>query len=158
MKPLGNDVTKCHEELLKAIDEGTVDSDGNVDADYEYHARQLVRTIFAFIEGVTFSMKVKAASHCLDNRIEITDGERFFAVDKDHILTDKGRVIERPAHIRLSDNVQLALRYKKKRFASLSLLIHLVSGGHASNLQLKCATGLHILRCPKILTFPEMKL
>jgi len=31
----------------------------------------------------------------------------------------------------------LRLRYKKKRFASLSLLIHLVSGGHASNLQLK---------------------
>jgi len=54
IETLGNDVTKCHEELLKAIDEGTVDSDGNVDADYEYHARQLVRTILAFIEGVTF--------------------------------------------------------------------------------------------------------
>ena len=114
IETLGNDVTKCHEELLKAIDEGTVDSDGNVDADYEYHARQLVRTILAFIEGVTFSMKVKAASHCLDNRIEITDGERFFAVDKDHILTDKGRVIERPAHIRLSDNVQLAFALQEK--------------------------------------------
>jgi len=114
IEALGNDVTKCHEELLKAIDEGTVDSDGTVDADYEYHARQLVRTIFAFIEGVTFSMKVKAASHCLDNRIEITDGERFFAVDKDHILTDKGRVIERPAHIRLSDNVQLAFALQEK--------------------------------------------
>ena len=111
---LGNEVSRCHEELLKAIDEGTVDSSGNVEADYEYQARQLVRTIFAFIEGVTFSMKVKAASHCLDKGIEITDGERFFAVDQDHILTDTGRVIERPAHIRLSDNVRFASALQEK--------------------------------------------
>ncbi len=111
---LGNDVIRCHEELLKAIDEGTVDASGNVEADYEYHARQLVRTVFAFIEGVTFSMKVRAASHCLDNGIEITDGERFFAVDQDHILTDSGRVIEKPAHIRLSDNVRFAFALQEK--------------------------------------------
>lgn len=114
IEALGNDVTRCHQELITAIDIGTVDSSGNVDADYEYHARQLVRTIFAFIEGVTFSMKVKAAAHCLKNKKEISDGERFFAVDMDHILTEKGEVVERPAHLRLSDNVRFAFALQER--------------------------------------------
>ena len=114
IETLGNDVTRCHQELITAIDKGTVDSSGNVDADHEYHARQLVRTIFAFIEGVTFSMKVKAAAHCLKNETDISDGERFFAVDMDHILTDKGQVLERPAHIKLSDNVRFAIALQEK--------------------------------------------
>jgi hypothetical protein len=85
-------------------------------------------------------MKVRPASHCLDKGIEITDGERFFAVDQDHILTDIGRVIERPAHIRLSDNVRFAFSLQENPLALLTLSIRLVSGGHPSNLQLKCVT------------------
>jgi hypothetical protein len=111
---LGEDVTRCHDELIASIEEGTTDSDGNVDADYEYHARQLVRSVFAFIEGVTFSMKVKAADYCLQNDKEISDAERFFAVDVDHILTDKGQVIEKSAHIKLSDNVRFAFALQEK--------------------------------------------
>jgi hypothetical protein len=111
---LGDDVTRCHEELILSIDDGITDSDGSIDADYEYHARQLVRSIFAFIEGVTFSMKVKAANYCLQNNKDITDAERFFAVDIDHTLTDKGLVIEKPAYIRLSDNVRFAFALQEK--------------------------------------------
>jgi hypothetical protein len=63
---------------------------------------------------MSFSMKVKAAAHCLDNEKDITDGERFFSIDMDHILTDRGEVLERPAHIKLSDNVRFAFALQEK--------------------------------------------
>ena len=114
IETLGNDVDRCHQELIHAIDEGTTDSNGNVDADYGYQARQLVRAIFAFIEAVTFSAKVEAAEYCLDHNRDLTDAERFFATDTDYILNDKGRVVERPAHIRLCDNVRFAFALQEK--------------------------------------------
>jgi hypothetical protein len=62
---LGDEVERCHRELVAAIDAGKRTPDGMVEADYEYHARQLIRSIFAYIEAVTFSMKVWAADYCL---------------------------------------------------------------------------------------------
>lgn len=111
---LGDDITRCHGELLAAIDEGDVDSNGDVTADYEYHARQLLRLIFAFIEALTFSVKVKSAEQCLNIGRDISDGERFFADDVEHILTDKCDVVERPAHIRLADNIRFAFALQEK--------------------------------------------
>jgi hypothetical protein len=92
----------------------SVDQKGNADADYEYHARQLIRAIFAFIEGLTFTIKVKAAELCIDNGRNISFAERFFATDTDHMLTEKGESIDRPAHIRLSDNVRSAFALQEK--------------------------------------------
>ena len=114
IETLGDDVTRCHKALVDAIDEGEIDADGSVDADYEYHARMLIRSIFAYIEGVTFSVKVKAAELCLKNGVDITDGERFFAIDLDFILANNGDVKERPAHIRTADNVRFAFRLQEK--------------------------------------------
>ena len=111
---LGQDVTRCHEALVQSFDDGIVDAQGHVDADYEYHARQLIRAIFAFIEGVTFSVKVKAAEICLLNDVDITDAERYFSIDLDFLITNTGEVVERPAHIRLSDNVRFAFRLNEK--------------------------------------------
>ena len=111
---LPKDVTRCQEALQESINEGEVDETGDVTADYEYHARMLIRSIFAYIEGVTFSAKVKAADLCLRNEIDITDAERFFAIDLDFMLKDTGEIIERPAHIRISDNVRFAFRLQEK--------------------------------------------
>ncbi len=114
IETLGDDVSRCHRELIGAIDEGHVDANGDVDADYEYHARQLIRAIFAFIEALTFSVKVRAAGYCLSHERDISDGERFFAVDIEHRLTEKGEVIERAAHIRLADNIRFAFALQEK--------------------------------------------
>lgn len=110
IEKLGDDVDRCHNELIQCIDSGKRESDGTVTADYEYHARQLIRSILAYVEAVTFSVKVSAVTQCLDSGIEVSDHERYLAVEVDSGLTDKGEVIERPAKIRLASNVRFAFR------------------------------------------------
>ncbi len=108
IETLEDDVARCHESLVQSIDAGEADSEGCVDADYEFHARQLIRSIMACIEGVTFSVKVSAAAKCLDCGIEISDHERYMAVEVDCDLNDKGEIVERPAKIRLPGNIRFA--------------------------------------------------
>jgi hypothetical protein len=114
IETFGDDIDRCYRELIGLIDDGNVDPNGDVHADYEYHARQLIRAIFAFIEAVTFSEKVKAAEYCLHHNRDIADAKRFFAVDAEHVLTDKGEVVERPAHTRLADNIRFAFALQEK--------------------------------------------
>jgi hypothetical protein len=114
IETLGNDIDRCHRELIGSIDDGNVDPNGDVHADYEYHARQLIRAIFAFVEAVTFTVKVHAAEYCLHNNCDIADAERFFAVDVEYVLTDKGEVVDRPAHLRLADNIRFAFALQEK--------------------------------------------
>lgn len=107
---LGDDVDHCHKELIQCIDNGERESNGSVTADYEYHTRQLIRAILAYIEAVTFSVKVSAVGQCLDSGIEVSDHERYLAVEVDSELNDKGEVIERSAKIQLASNVRFAFR------------------------------------------------
>jgi hypothetical protein len=116
IEALGNDIDRSHRELIESIDAGERTDNGDVYADYEYHARQLVRAIFAFIEAVTFSMKAKAAEYCLRKKRYIPDAERFLAVDIEMVLSDKGEIVERPAHIRLADNIRFAFALQEKVF------------------------------------------
>jgi hypothetical protein len=110
IEKLGDDVDRCHNGLLQSIDSGKREADGTVTADYEYHARQLIRAILAYIEAVTFSVKLWAVSRCLDSGIEVSDHERYLAVEIDSELNDKGEALERPAKIRLASNVRFAFR------------------------------------------------
>lgn len=110
IETLDNDVERCHAGLIASIDAGEVDSDGSVTADYEFHARQLIRAILAYIEGITFSVKVKSVARCLENGIEVTDHERHVAVEVDCELNDKGEVVERSAKIRLTNSIRFAFR------------------------------------------------
>jgi len=114
MHALGDDFDRCHENLIAAIDQGVVDEHGNVSADYAFHARQLVRAFFAYIEGVTFSAKVCAAAHCVDNNVEITPQERFLAAEVDYTLDHKGSIIEQPAQIKLTKNLRFAFALTEK--------------------------------------------
>ena len=114
IETLGEDCQRCHAELLAAIDAGQRDTDGGVIADYEYHARQLIRAIFAYIEAVTFSVKAWSAGYCLDHDMEITPQERYFATDTEYELNEKGEVVEAVAKISLARNIRFAIAMNRK--------------------------------------------
>lgn len=115
---LGNDCNRCHKHLLSAIDATKSDKEGNVVAspDYEFYARQLVRSVFAYIEAVTFSAKAWSAGRCIDAGIDITPQERYFATDTEYDLNEKGDVVEVTAKISLAKNVRFAIAMKRKAF------------------------------------------
>ncbi len=114
MELLGQDCDRCHAELVASIDAGEVDADGNVDADHDFHARQLVRAVFAYIEATTFSVKAWSAWRCMEEDIEITPQERYFATDTEHELNDRGEIVEAVAKISLSRNIRFALALNRK--------------------------------------------
>ncbi len=114
IETLGDDVDRCHASIIEAIDSGDLDKEGNVSADYEYHARHLIRAILAYIEAVTFSVKVSCVTRCLDAGLDVSDHERYLAVEIDRELNEKGEIIERPARIRLASNVRFAFRLLEK--------------------------------------------
>jgi hypothetical protein len=111
---LGQDIERCQAALTADFDAGHATADGDFHADYEFSARQLIRAIFAFIEAVTFSVKVQSAWRCMEEEIPIQDAERFFATDIEFTVNDKGEVAERQAHIRLVDNIRFAFRLHEK--------------------------------------------
>lgn len=144
IEALGDDIDRSHRE---SIDAGERADNGDIYADYEYHARQLVRAIFAFIEAVTFSVKAKAAEYCLRRKRYIPDAERLLAVDIELVLSDKGEIVERPAHIRLADNIRFS-PCRKKSSASPNDLIHQSNGGRASNRRSRCGIDLRTRSFP----------
>jgi hypothetical protein len=111
---LGNDCDRCHAQLIEAIDSGDVDEDGAVDADYEFHARQLIRAIFAYIEAVTFSMKATSAWKCMEDGTEITPQERYFATDTEYEVNERGEIVESVAKLSLARNIRFAFVMHRK--------------------------------------------
>jgi hypothetical protein len=115
IEALGEDVDRCHQDLIASIDAAERDADGSVDAQYyEYHARQLIRSILAYIEGITFSAKVTAVRKCLDAGFAVTDHERYLACELDAGLNDKGEVDQYPAKLRLASNIRFAFRLMER--------------------------------------------
>lgn len=114
MEQLGEDCDRCHAQLIACIDAGEVDTDAGVYADYEFHARQLIRALFAYIEATTFSVKAWSAGHCMDHGIEITPQERYFATDTEYELNERGEVVEATAKISLARNIRFALAMNRK--------------------------------------------
>jgi hypothetical protein len=101
-------------QLLACIDAGEVDEEGRVDADYEFHARQLIRAVFAYIEATTFSVKAWSAAHCIEQGIEISPSERYFATDIEYEVNDRGELVEAVAKMSLARNVRFALAINRK--------------------------------------------
>lgn len=114
MDQLGEDCNRCHAELVACIDAGEVDEDGSVHAEYEFHARQLIRAVFAYIGAVTFSVKAWSAAYCMDQGIEITPQERYFATDTEYEINERGDIVEAAAKISLPRNIRFALAMKRK--------------------------------------------
>jgi hypothetical protein len=111
---LGEDCDRAHEELMAVIDAGHRDAEGNVEADYEFKARQFVRAVFAYIEAVTFSVKASSAWRCMESGIDISPQERYFAVDIEYELDDRGEITETVAKISLARNIRFALALNRR--------------------------------------------
>jgi hypothetical protein len=108
IETLNSDFLKCHAAIIRQLDEGKRDEQGHTSADYEFDARQLVRSAFAYIEGVTFAIKVAAATDCEKNGVEFQPHEWYFILETGFELNDKGEVVERPAQIKLARNIRFA--------------------------------------------------
>ncbi len=114
IETLGEDIDRCYRGLDGSIKRGKRNADGTIEAKYEYHARQFIRAIFAFIEAVTYSVKLHAADHQMKAGIGLTDAERLFVLEVEYALKDNGDICERPAHIRLVDNIRFAFALQEK--------------------------------------------
>jgi hypothetical protein len=147
IETLGEDFKRCYQGLLQSLDEGTIDRDGNLNADYEFHARQLVRAVFAYIEGVTFSVKVTAAADCMQRGIEISPQERYIVAEIDYELNEKGEVVERSAHIKLPSNVRFAFMLSEKLTNSRPRSMLQPSGGSVCVSRSRFATDLCTQEC-----------
>jgi hypothetical protein len=114
IETLGDDIDRCYRGLERSLNRGKRNGDGTVEAKYEYHARQFIRAIFAFIEAVTYSVKLNAAERCMDNEIELTHAERQFVVEVEYALKENGETCKRAAHIRLVDDIRFAFALQEK--------------------------------------------
>lgn len=114
IETLGEDVDRCFGGMDRSFKRGKRNPDGTIEAKYEYHARQLIRAIFAFIEAVLYSVKLRAAEHYAENGGELTDAERLFVLEIEYVLKENGEIGERPAHIRLTDNIRFAFALQEK--------------------------------------------
>lgn len=107
---LYKDVERCNEELRTAISTGNRD----IVAGYEFHARQLIRAIFAYIEATTSSVKASSALKCMEEELDITPQERYFANDTEYEINDRGELIENSAKFSLARNIRFALALNRK--------------------------------------------
>lgn len=105
---LDEDYRRCYAQILKRLEEGERDENGCIDADYEFDARQLIRTIFAYIEGATFILKTEASFNSDEKGFELTAQQHHFIFEADFDLNDKGEVIQKPAKISLTKNIRFA--------------------------------------------------
>lgn len=111
---LGDDCDRSHAALIAVIDTGKTNANGYVESDYAFHARQLIRAIFAYIEAVTFSVKAASAWRCMEEKIDISPQERYFSVDTEYEISDRGEVVETTAKISLAKNIRFALSLNRK--------------------------------------------
>lgn len=114
IQTLGDDFDRCYHDLVATFDEGEIDAEGNLDADYEFYARQLIRAAFAYIEALTFSVKASSAWSCMEKGIEITPQERYFATDTEYEINEKGEIVECAAKISLARNIRFAFALNEK--------------------------------------------
>ena len=70
--------------------------------------RELVRAIFAFVEGLTYRMKQLAHDTILDRALSVPDGTLLLLCDRQPIVTEQGEVELRPAKVRLKPSIRLA--------------------------------------------------
>jgi hypothetical protein len=72
--------------------------------------RELVRAIFAFVEGMTYRMKQLAHDTILDRALSVREGTLLLLCDSQPIVTEQGEVELRPAKVRLKASIRLAFK------------------------------------------------
>lgn len=74
------------------------------------HARNLVRTLFALVEGTVFVMKIEALFTAEEQGRELSFAESALVFERRHDLNDRGEIIDRSANISLERNIRFAFR------------------------------------------------
>jgi len=72
--------------------------------------RAYVRSVFAFIEGVTYRMKLLAFEDKDKPDVNFLPEELAFLLEEDFDLNEKGEVISTPAKISLTKNIRFAFK------------------------------------------------
>lgn len=111
---LEKDVGRCHDNLRDAIDAHKADLELSIGIGFE--SRQLIRAIFAYLEGLTFAIKIRAVQHSIEKQDPVSQAEHDFALEIDHQITDRGEIAERPAPINFSRNIRFAFRLYERVF------------------------------------------
>ncbi len=111
---LGEDFQRCYGNLLEDIEQGEKQEDGSTLAEHEFNARQLVRSAFAYIEGVSFALKIAAVDDAFNNGVELTQAEIDFAFEVTYNLNDRGEVCETNSHINLTRNIKFSFNLYSK--------------------------------------------
>jgi len=101
MEVLGDDLDKVYKRLSKDFD--NPDKNGLLSFD-EADAREFVRAAFAEIEGTSFCIRMWCAQRLLDEG-RMNERERL-VVSELNLDLRNGKVVERPAKIRLEENVK----------------------------------------------------
>jgi hypothetical protein len=130
-----------------------LDEYGYLDVGYGFHARPLIRAVFACIEGATLSVKITAARDCMQGGIDISPPERYIAAEVDYELNEKGEVVERPARIRLSSNIRFAFALSEKARELSPQFDASAEWWFCYVSQLEFATGLCTRECLRISMF-----
>lgn len=105
IEELGKDYDKALERLKNSI--GEPDEEGNHSYD-ESEARDLFRTLFAYLEGTSFSVRMWSAKALLDEGM-MDEFERA-AVSEQAISLQDGEVVVTPMKISLQENVRFTFK------------------------------------------------
>jgi hypothetical protein len=105
IETLGADFDKVYQRLNQKFD--TPDEHGDYPYD-ESDARELVRTLFAFLEGTSFAIRIWSAAQLIqENRI--TDFERA-VLDESTIDLQDGEVLPKQMKISLEENMKFTFK------------------------------------------------
>jgi hypothetical protein len=83
---------------------------GHVSITDASHARNLIRTLFALVEGTIFIMKIEALFTAEEQGSELSFQESMLVLERRQDLNDRGEVIDRPANIPVERNIRFAFR------------------------------------------------
>jgi hypothetical protein len=105
IETLGGDFDKAYQRLNQKFD--TPDEHGDYAYD-ESDARELVRTLFAFLEGTSFSIRMWSAAQLIEEH-RITDFERA-VLDESTIDLQDGEVLPKQMKISLEENMKFTFK------------------------------------------------
>jgi hypothetical protein len=108
---LAEDFDRCHKNVVNAITDAR---QSNEPMDDQFHARQLIRSLFALVEGVTFAIKMYALAEVEVTGGPISDAERALACEERYQINNQGEAIITSAHIRLKENIRFAFHLFSK--------------------------------------------
>lgn len=98
---LNEDVATCGAAIQQERDTNIVDM---------FWRRAYVRSVFAFIEGVIYRMKLLAFEDSQYASVNFSSAELAFLIEEDFDVDDHGEIVSKPAKISLTRNLKFAFK------------------------------------------------